>query len=400
MKITNVRRVGGPELSCRALLLAVLCCGVSVQADEYSLKYGVTADYEYNDNVALTPDNKIDISGGQLGIPVAFATRSERLNTAVDAEATFSRYNESGYNSDDQNLQGKLDYVLERGELAANAGFKRDSTRTTEFDDTGVVGLDASRVETATAGGSGSYLFTEKNGVTGGLDYRQVDYQSNAFDDYSFVTGYGGWINQWNERTRLRLQAYASRYDNDDGDIDVKSETLGFQTGFDSHLSERFSTAFLVGWATTDTDFKSDTVIPPGDDSSDSLLLQASVSYREERYQLDAKIKSEPSPTGNGTLYARHTLNLAYRYRVTERSRFDLGLIGGQQSAVDNDIKNDRDWARVILRLDYRIAEDWYVAGRYQYSYQDRQQATGDAFSNAVYLSLIFQPENLLTWSR
>lgn len=401
MNISKVECNGLRVLVPGAVVLSALVAGMSsVQADEYSLKYGVTADYEYNDNVGLSPNDKIDISGGQLAIPVTLASRSERLNTSLAGELAFSRFDDSGYNSDDQNLEAKLDYLLERGELEGSAGFKRASTRTTEFDDTGVVGLDASRVETATLGGAGSYLFTEKNGITGGVDYRQVDYQSDAFQDYSFVTGYGGWINQWSERTRLRLQGYFSRYINDDGNIDVESDTLGFQAGFDSKLSERLSTAALIGWANTDTSFKSNTVVPPDDDSAGSVLVQGSVSYREERYQLDAKVMSEPSPTGNGTLYARHTLDLAYRYQLTERSRFDLGLTVGQQSAVDDGINNDRDWARIVLRLDYRIAENWYVAGRYQYSYQDLQQATGDAYSNAIFLSLIFEPENQLIWSR
>ena len=78
---------------------------------------------------------------------------------------------------------------------------------------------------------------------------------------------------------------------------------------------------------------------------------------------------SEPSPTGNGTLYAKHRLNLGYRYQLTERSNLDLAFLVGRQTALDDRINNDRDYARTSVRMEYRVTEDWYVAGKYEYSY-------------------------------
>lgn len=374
-----------------------VCAGA--HADEYSVKYGVSADYEYNDNVRLTPDDKSSISGGQVALPVSFASRSERLTSSLDGTLEFSQYDDSGYDSDDQNLQGKIKYLLERGEVEGYAGYKRDSTRSYEFDDTGLVGASATRVERLDLGGSGSTFFTQRNGITGGIDYGQVDYQSPRLQDYRFTSGYGGWINQWNERTRLRLQGYFSRYDNDDGPINVESDTFGLQVGFDSDWSERLSASLLAGWAKVETNYDSQQTPPPDDDST-GLLLEGRLTFREERYEVEAKVINEPQPTGSGTLYARSRLDLSYLYQVSERSNFDLALILGQQSAVESAINNDRDFARIRLKLDYRITGDWYVAGTYQYSYQDREQESGDASSNAVYLSLIYQPEKQFIWSR
>ena len=394
-----MRRTPGQVAPALVFTLLTLPFAVSSQANEYSLDYKVEAGYEYDDNVGLRAENEIDVSGGKISLPATLAMRSERLETSLMGEVASAKYDDSGYNSDDQNLQGKAAYELERGNVAGYAGFKRDSTRDSEFLDTGVVGLSATRVETATVGGSGDYLFTEKNGIIAGADYRDVDYDSPLKVDNDFLSGHAGWTHQWSQRTRLRLQGYANRYEND-AQLKVKSDSLGVQAGFDSTWSEQLSVSLLAGWVSVDTDYSTNLPIAPqDDDNNDGYLLNGSLNYRQERYTVAAKIKRELTPSGNGYLRVTNQLDLTYKYSVSERSHFELGLVGGQSSALDSRIDNDRDYARARLRLDYRFSRSWYVAGTYIFSYQDQDRADGDADSNQINLSLIFHPEKNV-WSR
>lgn len=375
--------------------------GFAVPADslaaEYSFGYEIDAGYEYNNNVRLTPEDELDISGGQLSVPLTFTRATERLRSELTGDLTFSKYNESEWDSNDQRFEGSTEYTMERGDLDGYVSYIRDSTRTSEFDDTGLVGIDASRREAVQVGGSVSNLFTEKNGVTAGLDYRAVDYDAPQLDDFDYSSGYIGWLHRWSEMTRLRLQLYGSWFENDNNDLtDVESDTLGVQAGFDSDLSESFYTSLLVGWATVDTDYSSPEI---DDDESDTLLVQGLLRYSAERYQLTARLSSEPSPTGSGTLYARNRLDLDYVYQLTERSQFELGLTGGEQTAVDDRIENDRDYYQGKVGLSYQFAEHWFISGRYRYQFQDREQEDGDADSHEVLLSVIFRP-NAWVWSR
>jgi hypothetical protein len=378
--------------------LALPLAGTS-QAYEYSLDYSVKGRYEYNDNVGLRADEELDVSGGKMSLPATLTMRSERLKASLMGELASSKYDDSGYDSNDQNLQGNATYQLERGTVTGHVGFKRDSTRDSAFLDTGIVGLEATRVEKGTLGGSGDYMFTEKNGIIGGVDYSDVSYASDRYQPYEYLSGYGGWTHQWTERTRLRLQAYASRYENDAA-LKVESDTIGAQAGFDSELSERLSVSVLAGWADVDTDYSTNLLVQLPNDSSDSTFTgEGNLTYREERYELTTKINSGTRPSGDGYLLQTTQLDLGYRYHVTEQSRFDFTLVGGNSSSLDSRINNDRDYARANLRMDYRFAPSWYVAGTYTYSYQDRQRALGDADSNAVYASLVFNPQKK-TWSR
>jgi hypothetical protein len=384
------------------VMSALLISGTGVKANEYSFEYGLEAGYEYNDNVQLSAEDELEISGGRFAIPATLSTRTERLEASLDGELLFSRYDEDAWDSDDQELRGQAAYQLERGEVDGYAGYRRDSTRTSEFLDTGVTGLEARRRETASVGGSGNHMFTEKNGLIGGLDYEDVDYDSLLLQDFQYLSGYAGWLHQWTERTRFRLQAYASGFDNDANvitDTEVETETVGAQFGFDSTLSESLSTSLLLGWANVDTEYSVELGQPPEDDESDSLLLQGSLSYRAERHRIKATVNSEPRPSGSGNIVENHSLGLDYRYQLSERSNFDMRLDAGQRSTLDDRIDNERDFARVLLRVDYRFSQSWYLAGSYRYSWQDQERATDSADANAINLSVIYRPEKR-AWSR
>ena len=404
--ITRKSRKRVPFLMASALWM--VSATLSSQASEYSLGYSVEGGAEYNDNITLSPEDEIDVSGGSISLPATLTRRSERLESSLMGELTSSRYSESGYDSDDQNLQGDTRYQLERGELTGNAGYKRDSTRNTEFLDTGVVGLDATRVEEATFGVAGDYMFTEKNGIVAGADYADLSYDSPLYDNYDYIAGNAGWQHQWTERTLLRLQGIASRYEND-ADLQQTSDTIGAQVGFNSQLSEQFRVFLLAGWVNVDTDYSTNSpIVLPEDESSDVFQMNGSLNYRQERYELSAGVRSGTRPSGNGNLGETNQLDLNYRYFVSERSRFDLGLVGGRNSSLNEEVNNDRDYARVKLRLDYRIAQSWYVACGYVFSYQDREtenrfadadEIDGSADSNQFNISLIFEPEKSV-WSR
>lgn len=380
-------------------ILLTLPFAMHTSAAEYSLDYKVTGGYEYNDNVTLSNVNEIDISGGKVSLPVTLTMRTERLDASLLGELASAKYDESGYDSDDQNLKANATYQLERGELSGYAGYKRDSSRTSEFLDTGIVGLSASRREAASAGASGFHMFTEKNGFSFGADYSDVDYDSIRLQDYKYSTAYAGWLHQWSQRTQVRLQAYGNRYENDSF-IKVESDSLGVQAGFDSQLSEQLSISLLAGWINVDTDYSTDlSIAPQEDETNDTYLIDGSLTYRLERHELSAGINSGTNPSGDGYLLKNDQIDVNYRYHVSERSRFDLGLVAGMNGSLDSRINNDRDFARLQLRMDYRFSSAWYIAGRYTYSYQDRERANSDVDSNAVYISLVYQPEKTV-WSR
>jgi hypothetical protein len=394
MKVKGALRFG----FALAVLLG-LPVAMSTWATEYSLEHQVTSGYQFNDNVRLSNADEINISGGSVSLPATLAMRTERLHASLSGELASAKYNESRYDSSYQNVKANAIYGFERGELSGYSGYKRDSTMSSEFLDTGIVGLTALRQDSASAGASGFHMFTEKNGLSAGASYSDIDYTSTRLQNYEYTTAYAGWLHQWSERTQLRLQAYGNRYENGNI-ITVESDSLGVQAGFDSQFSERLSVSLLAGLINVDTDYSTDLALAtPGDENTNTYLIEGSLDYRLERHEFFANVNSSTSPSGNGYLLKNDQMELKYRYRASERTRFDLELLEGRNGSVGSRINNNRDYARLKLSLNYRFSSIWYIAGSYARSDQNSERADSKADSNAVYASLVYQPEKYL-WSR
>ncbi|MFT5047297.1 MAG: hypothetical protein ACI8UP_004290, partial [Porticoccaceae bacterium] len=394
-----MRAKGALRFGFAPAVLLGLPVAMSTWATEYSLNYNVISKYEFNDNIRLSNADEINISGGTLSLPATLTMRTERLNTSLLGELASAKYNESGYDSSYQNLQANATYGFESGELSGYSGYKRDSTMSSEFLDTGIVGLTALRQDSASAGVSGFHMFNEQNGLSAGASYSDIDYTSTRLQNYEYTTAYAGWLHHWSERTQLRLQAYGNRYESGNI-IEVESDSLGVQAGFDSQFSERFSVSLLAGLINVDTDYSTDLVLAtPEDENTDTYLIKGSLNYRLERHEFSTNVNSSTSPSGDGYLLKNDQMDVNYRHRVSERSRFDLDLLAGRNGSLASRINNDRDYARLKLSLNYRFSSTWYIAGSYARSYQDSERADSKAESNAVYASLVYQPDKYV-WSR
>ena len=383
-------------------ILPLMLLATTASGREYAFEYGVQAGYEYNDNVGLTPEEEVDISGGQIDVPVNLSMRTERLEAALAGSLGYARFNEDDYDSDYQFLEARSKYQLENGEIEGAASYREETTRESEFLDTGRVGSEASEVDTIAFEGAGLHMFTAKNGITGGVAYEDVDYESDFYQDYEFLSGYLGWVNRWDERLSFRLQGYGNQFDNE-GDIEIESTSWGAETGFDYQVSERLDMQLLVGWVWIDTEYSTQLPVTPEDDESDGLQLEGALTYTRERYELEARVTSGPSPSGNGYLLYADQLDLAYRYGLTEHHDCSLGMTVGQSESVDDRLSTSRDYAQISAGLAYEFTSEWSLQGIYEYSYQDQTFALGaepgDADSNAVYITVIYKPEKTI-WSR
>lgn len=391
-----------PWLRCLILLVGAFWCGFAGAA-EYELDLQLRSGFEYNSNINLNPDDEQDVSGAILALPITLTRRSERLESSLKAEAGFARYDEGDFDSNDQDIEAKGKYRLERGELEGEAGFKRDTTRDSEFLDSGLIGQKANRRERASAGVRGQNLLTSRNGIVFSASYADVSYDSLRLQDYDFASASFGWLHQWSERHQVRVEGYGSRFRNDsDPSLEIESDSVGAQVGLEAALRETLQFSLLAGWISVDTEYTAGpgSALPAADDQRDgSLVARGFLKYRKERLELEARVKSEPMPTGLGYLNKTDQLDLVYRYRLTESSRIALELIAGRMGALDSRIEDNRNFARGRVRYNHRLSERWDVGAAYTYSYQDAERASGDADSNAFKVTFTFRP-GPSTWSR
>ena len=376
--------------------MVALLTSASGQASEYSIDYRVSGGASYDDNEGLSREDERETSGVRIALPIRFQMRSEQANASFLSELESYKFDDSGYNSNDQNFQGNAAYQMELGSVSGNAGYIRGSTRGSEFLDTGRIGGVATRVERATAGGSGAYLLTEKSRASVTLNYAQTDYASPRYIGGTVIGSSFSAAHQWTERTSLSLRSNVARYQND-ANQQTTSNILGSQAGFESVLSKNLDVALTGGITYVTTSFETNSPISRPDSDNTGYVGNGAVNYRQERYSLSATLLRNIRPTGNGDLRIFDQLEMTYRYQLSDLSGFNAFLLGGNTEALEGSIDNGRTFAQIGLSISYKLAQSWSVSGKYTYRYQDNGR--GAAQSNALNISLTFNPKEY-GWSR
>ena len=379
-----------------AYILLAFLASAGGQANEYSVDYQIKGGASYNDNESLTAEDEKATSGIRIALPISFSMRSERASASFVSELQSFKFDDSGYNSNDQNFQGNAAYQMERGSVSGNAGYLRGSTRGTEFLDTGRIGGVATRVERVSAGGGGGYILTDKSRAAVNLSYGQTDYASPRYIGGEVIGGVFAGYHQWTERTSLSLRGNVSRYQNN-ADRQTTSDIIGSQAGFESILSENLDVALTGGIAYVATSFDTNSATSRPDSDTTAYVVNGAVNYRQERYSLSATLARNIRPTGNGDLNIFDQVNMTYRYQLSDLSGFNASLLGGNTEALEGAIDNDRRFAQIGLGISYKLAASWSVSGDYTYRYQDN--GSGSAQSNAVEIRLTFNPKEYI-WSR
>ncbi|MEM6483725.1 MAG: hypothetical protein AAF662_01890 [Pseudomonadota bacterium] len=378
---------------------ALLFVSFTATCDEFLIEYSIEASQSYDDNINLSP-NSLSASGTIIALPLKFIRRSERTSYELEAEASAHRYDLDAFNSDNQYLAGEVSHALGQGDASLTASFTRDTTRDSEFLDTGVVGPSASRREKANVLGLGSWMLNEKHGVIARLEYSDVAYESLRLNDYEYATSYVGWRFQATEQIQWSLQAGATRFVNDSPVQSLESQGLSTQGGFKASLNERLTLSVQGGWINFDNELESLTSTASSDsDSASSYLLDSSLNYRAERAQWKVALTRRPTPSGFGVLLNTSRLDANYSYRASQRLTLELKAKAGMQESQDPSIGRDRDFINGSARMAYKFDPHWSLAASYVYRWQDSEVFSGQADSNAAFISLQYEPL-AKTWSR
>lgn len=379
------------------LLVVISSFSMTAGAVEYSSGYSLGMASEYDDNVKLEISDEKTLHGFSVSPALNFAAKSERLESSLDTRFDFSRYNISGYNSDDQYLKGKLTYKFERAALGFDAAYTRDTTRTSEVLDTGRVADSAVRKESSSVGGSWQYQLSEQRYLQASVNQKKLDYASANYTDSTTNAGSLALLNEVSERTLLRVMFYLSEFEGENT-ADIESDSYGVQFGIDQQLSEQLEFSVLAGSAHVKTHYGVGGLFS-SDDTTDTYVVDSSLTYRTPRSTIRLGLSRQTTPSGDGYLIAYNRLRLSHSYQLTELSRLNSSVLYQQSDSLDDRINNNRDYSAFSLGYGYNLTEDWRLSTRYNYEFQERETTVDKAESHGVTVSLRYNPQ-ANSWSR
>lgn len=419
----NLVRVFG--CGCSVACLALLSLGA--HSAETSLKGGSSLNYTYDDNIRVTTNNQITLSGTKLNGYVDAAYSTARFSATSYLKLGIERYDyvdldtdseilvqpkTSDFDNESQDLNATLSYGWEHHSLTADVRYARDSTLNTQFEDAGSAGLreieGASQRTTSTAKTQWRWQLTERQQLDTTFQWQIVDYESAFYTGYDYNSIVSNWNYELNERLSLQVQPYFSKFEND-RDIPVASDTLGLQVGAIWDITEKWQLNALAGSARV-TNKRSGFAILPNpvtglpevvelkDEENSSFIGDITLGFAEERYGLSANVSASVSPSGDGVLRQNNRAELKYYWTPRERMRLDIDGQLGLSDTTGNRVDDERIFSQLGVRLGYQFIENWWVSARYRYRTQENDRiAQGEGRSSSVRIGVSYRlPKEIL----
>lgn len=254
-------------------------------------------------------------------------------------------------------------------------------------DDPGASGaLDTrNRVRTLDVRDTLQLQFSQRNAMELSASYvdRKFDEQSIS-DDVSFVAwgATAGWRHQLRPTTSLAFRVRGLRYDPEL--IPLITENIGLEGEWRHRVTERFE-SYVRGGASR-ARYK-------GEDAAEGENafvggVGAIWRFRVSSVLLDATRSIDPNSSGYSV--ERNQLRLRLDRDFSERVRGSIAA----RYIDDNGPEgfNPRQYVVSSVAAEWRLTRVWSLSGRYDYSWQNYELTPGSAASNALRLSVVYQP--------
>lgn len=396
--------MGNNNAATRCAILLVAAVPL-VKAAEWSVTPSAAIRMELDDNKRLTLADHNAVIGNVSEGGLTFERRTERIRMSFTPSGRIQRFSDNGdgveLDSDDvfANLTTALTGERYLAQLGVN--YSRQSSISTELDESGRVINVNVPVNNISVGPSFSYLTSERNTVQVSFGYADKFYE-NA--ENTGLIGYNNLSASVSDTYRLSETDdvfgtfFVSRFDPDEieGIIrrDSVTDNLGFQGGMAVAFTETFNVSAALGWQYSFTDTEFDLFGSTSEIESDTSGILANVSAQKqfERTTWNTLYSRAVSGTSEGQQNTQDRFNVNVRRNFLERldGTVSYGFATNQRQ-LDTTGSTKNVITTVNAGLSYRLSPYWTLGGSYRYRLRSTETTEEDAESNALFFTLNYQ---------
>lgn len=372
----------------------------SAEAAEWYLNSRARQDFSYDDNIGLRSanDEKISAFGETSSIGATIGGRSPSVDIGLDSVFNFTRFpSESSLNSNDQYFTLSSAFTGERLTAELDAQYIRDTTRTSDIEDTGLFILQNRRREVRRLAPKLAYQLTPMDEVSAEGDISDTYYPSGDIRNFEQWGGTGTWTRSTSERTQLLASLSGFKVNSNDSGSQ-NTTYYAAQVGFGHVLTEKLRVRLVAGptLARVNFIFASGGVRFTNTDTSLGYGFDGTVDYQQdERLSLQGRVYRTVRPSSTtGVVLEETGFRASGRYALMQHVSLDLAaLYVLRESVGQTDTSGRRDFVSVEPGLLWRLAENWDLRFAYRYRWQrfDDADEDPDASSNAVLGSLTYR---------
>lgn len=378
----------------------MLAAATPARAAEWFVSGTAGQEVSYDDNIGLRgpSDEQVSAFGETTSVGVTVGGRSPVLDLRLDSLFNFTRFpSESSLNSNDQYLTATADYAGERLSLGLTGQYIRDTTRTSDIEESALFILQNRRREVARVQPSVGYKLSRIDEVRIVGDVSDTTYPSRDIRNFQQWGATGEWVRSLSERTAILANVSGFRVNSNDSGLQ-KTSNYAAQIGASHRFSERLAARLTAGPTLTDSDFTFASGSFRISDSSTTLGygLDGRLDYRvDERSWLGAQVYRTVRPSGTTGIVSEETgVRLSATHALRQHLFGDASALYQLREDVSRSSGDRRrHYVAVHPSLRWQFAEDWNVRLVYRFRWQryDDSGDDQDAYSNAVTASLTYR---------
>lgn len=273
--------------------------------------YSITPEYKLT---ALDDNNKWF---GTIGLNIE---RSSNDRVAGDREDPFANVG--------------WEHTFEHSTLDLKADYSKQSTRTTQFDQTGVLATDGTSVN-KTLSADWVYALAEKWDLTTSADYNKTQFSGiSELSDYDTRSAGVDLMYKYSERVKPYANVVASQYRANG----LVSNRINYQTylaGSEIELGPKLNLNVNAGM-----------VLFNGSHSEDAAIGGLTLGYAGDRHALTSSLERTVFPTGLNRIEVGDQFRANYSYALSERSTWGLAMgLSQNNSGLDTqELTASYDW--------------------------------------------------------
>ena len=390
-----------------------------IDAKENQLSWGFSNEYSHNNNKNLSTQRAY-ISSTYFKPNFAYLRRSEVSSFQFGMFGNIERHSDTSYNRENGSGNFRYSQAFENGTLNFSYSFSEQSTREISFEETGVFTNEPVITESLAA--SGTLYHSERSAISVNVSFKERDYQSTRFSDYTYLNSGLSWSYALSEHLSTKLNISYNEYVSDFVLIDDRlappivfqtenfSDSIAAQIGITGRLGEKINYSVLTGGTYTEQEqfnksFLLNSAASSISDSSlssdnNSNLTSSNIEYSGELSRISFSISHNQQPTGNGLLIESTSTSLSFAYRISGYEEFSASLAANRQAQSNKEIEGrfdlEREFAFVSLSYSKRLSENWKLTSLVRYRAQ-RYKIRPDDIAKGIRgsLSLQFSPKSL-----
>lgn len=361
--------------SCAIALVVGAASGVWA-SEPVQQSFSMLVGLEFDSNPELLPGSSGSVVRYRLLPQYTYARVSDASEWSVVLGARLERSNNTQLsdNRQDPSAQFKWQQKSPTASWGVNAGYAKASTRSTEFEQTGLVTADRTQTN-QNLGANWSHMLTERLGTQASISQQWVDYDTAVLTSYSNTSLSVGLSYEWTEDETLSLNLTGSHYAPDAGGITApqSSNSTGFMWGYAASLTPEFDWQAQLGLMRL-----------TGTNADTTWQGNLQINHKAERLTSSVALGRSAATSGQvGGFTTSNSLRLQTQYALSERSR-----AGAQYSQTRNASLSGNRTSALGVNYNLEVTPFWRLDATVQRKTADKP--IGQASATVVGISLSY----------